>query len=90
MNLRSSCEKQFACSSRSEAPEATCGSRNSQGHLVGDLQSVAFEGDHLAWVIGQNAQRGEAEVGQNLRADAALVLQKTLTGGSVSISPRLW
>ena len=48
------------------------------GDLVGDGQAVAFERDDFARMIGEHAQRCEAEVDQDLRADAAFVLQQAL------------
>jgi competence protein ComEA len=50
------------------------------GHLVGNGQAVAFERHEFARVIGEHAEIGEAEIDQNLRADAAFVLQKALAG----------
>jgi competence protein ComEA len=49
--------------------------RDGQRYLVGYLEAVAFERDDLPRVVGQNAQPGEAQIGQNLRADSALMLQ---------------
>ncbi len=51
-----------------------------QGHLVGDADAVAFEGDNFFGVIGENANVLEAEVNQDLRADAAFVLDHALAG----------
>jgi YD repeat-containing protein len=48
------------------------------GHLIGDGEAVAFERDQFARMIGEHAQLGQAEIDQNLRADAAFVLQLTL------------
>ena len=42
------------------------------------VEAVAFQRDDLARVIGENAQPREAQVDQNLRADAAFVLQQPL------------
>ncbi len=51
-----------------------------QGNLVGDADAVAFEGDYFFRVIGEDADVLEAEVDQDLRADAAFVLDHALTG----------
>jgi len=51
-----------------------------QGNLVGDADAVAFEGDDFLGVIGDDADIGEAEVDQDLRANAAFVLHHTLAG----------
>ena len=50
-------------------------------HLVGDRQAIAFEGNDLARVIGEHAQAPQAEVDQDLCADATFVLQQALPGG---------
>ena len=52
-----------------------CGSERD---LVGDGQAVAFERDDFSRVIGEHAQVLEAEIDQDLRADAAFVLQEAL------------
>ena len=44
-------------------------------HLIGDGQAVSFQSDNFPWMIGEHAQVLEAEVDQNLRADAAFMLQ---------------
>jgi hypothetical protein len=49
--------------------------------LVGDADAVAFEGYHLFGVIGQDADVFQAEVDQDLGADAAFVLDHALAGG---------
>jgi len=49
--------------------------RDGQRHLVGDFQAVAFKRDHFARVIGEHAQRSQPQIGQNLRADSAFMLQ---------------
>ena len=51
-----------------------------QGNLVGDADAVAFEGDDLLGVVGEDADVREAEVDQDLRADAAFVLHHALAG----------
>ena len=51
-----------------------------QGNLIRDADAVAFEGDDFLGVIGDDADVGEAEVDQDLRADAAFVLHHALTG----------
>ena len=60
--------------------DASCGVE-SQGNAVGDRQAVAFERHNLARVVGENAKMGEAEIDQDLRADAAFVLQQPLPRG---------
>ena len=52
-----------------------------QRHLVGDADAVAFEGDNFFGMIGEDADVFEAEVDQDLRADAAFVLDHALAGG---------
>ena len=52
-----------------------------QGDLVGDADAVAFEGDDFFRVIGEDANVLEAEVNQDLRADATLVLEPFLPVG---------
>ena len=54
---------------------------DAQGDLVGDADAVAFEGDDFFRVIGEDANVAEAEVDQDLRADAAFVLDHALAGG---------
>jgi len=49
-----------------------------QGHLVGDADTVAFEGDNFLRVIGDDANVFETEVDENLRADPAFVLHHAL------------
>src|SRR5574340_975786 len=51
---------------------------DSDGHLLGNLQPITFERHHLAWVVRQDADRAEAQINQNLRADAALALHHAL------------
>ena len=61
-----------------------CGARggfDAQRYLVSDANAVAFEGDHLFGVIGQDADVFQAEVDQDLGADAAFVLDHALAGG---------
>ncbi len=53
---------------------------DAQGNLVGDADAVAFEGDDFFRVIGEDADVLEAEIDQDLRADAALVLDQALAG----------
>lgn len=54
---------------------------NVERNLVGDGDAVAFEGDDFFRVIGEDANVLEAEVDQDLRADAAFVLDHALTSG---------
>ena len=49
-----------------------------QRDLVGDFQAVALEGDDFAGMVGEDADAAQAEVDQNLRADAAFALHQTL------------
>jgi len=50
--------------------------RSSQhGNLLGDVQAIAFQRDHFSRVIGENALILQAQIDQDLRADAAFVLQ---------------
>ncbi len=49
-----------------------------QGNLVGDADAVAFEGDDFLGVVGEDSDIGEAEIDQNLRANAAFVLHHAL------------
>ena len=49
-----------------------------KGDLVGDADAVAFEGDDLFRMVGEDANVFEAEVDQDLRADAAFVLDHAL------------
>src|SRR5258708_10808510 len=51
---------------------------DAQGDLVGDADAVALEGDDFFRVIGEDANVLEAEVDQDLRADAAFVLDHAL------------
>ena len=46
--------------------------------LVGDGQAVAFERDDFARMVGEHAQILQSEIDQDLRADAAFVLQQAL------------
>ncbi len=54
---------------------------DAQGDLVGDADAVAFEGDDFFWMIGEDPNVLEAEVDQDLRADAAFVLDHALARG---------
>ena len=54
---------------------------DAQGDLVGDGDAVAFEGDDLFRMVGEDANVPEAEVDQDLRADAAFVLHHALARG---------
>src|SRR5713226_3069159 len=51
---------------------------DAKGDLVGDADAVAFEGDDFFRVIGEDANVLEAEVDQDLRADATFVLHHAL------------
>ena len=52
-----------------------------KGNLVGNADAVAFEGDDFLRMVGEDADVLEAEVDQDLRADAAFVLDHALAGG---------
>src|ERR1700735_1355283 len=54
-----------------------CGAQR-QRDLVCDFEAVAFEGDHFAWMICENADAAQSEIDQDLRADAAFALHQTL------------
>ncbi|SRR5258708_32958800 len=54
---------------------------DAQGNLVGDADAVAFESDDFFRMIGEDANVLQAEVDENLRADAAFVLDHALTSG---------
>src|ERR1700686_4961385 len=51
---------------------------DAEGNLVGDADAVAFEGDDFFRGIGEDANVLEAEVDQDLRADATFVLDHAL------------
>src|SRR5260370_36883881 len=53
---------------------------DARGDLVGDADAVAFEGNDFFRVIGEHANVFEAEIDQDLRADAAFVLDHALAG----------
>ena len=53
---------------------------DAQGDLVGDADAVAFEGDDFFRVIGEDANVFEAEIDQDLRADATFMLDHALAG----------
>src|SRR6266705_1789434 len=67
--------------STSEALMGGASRRDGQWLLIGDGQPVGFERHHLARMIGEHAQALEPEVNQNLRADAAFMLQQALPRG---------
>src|ERR1051326_5338308 len=46
--------------------------------LVHDLDSKPFQGDNFAWMVGEQANGMKAEVGEDLGADAVLVLKLPL------------
>ena len=46
--------------------------------LLGDFETIAFEGDDLARMVGEDANAAQAEVDEDLRADAALALHEAL------------
>jgi hypothetical protein len=52
-----------------------------EGDLVGDADAVTFQGDYFFWVVGEDTNVLQAEVDQDLRADAAFVLDHALAGG---------
>ena len=51
-----------------------------QGNLVGDADAVAFEGDDFFRMISEDSDVLKTEVNQDLRADAAFVLDHALAG----------
>ena len=57
------------------------GGFDAQGDLVGDADAVAFQGYYFFRVIGQDADVFQAQVDEDLRAYAALVLNHALAGG---------
>ena len=58
--------------------------------MVGDADAVAFEGYDLFGVVGDDANIFEAEVDQDLRADAAFVLDHALAGGlAIELAARM-
>ena len=54
---------------------------DAQGDLIGNGDAVAFEGNDFLWVVRENANAFEAEVNQDLCADATFVLHHALAGG---------
>src|SRR5438093_10654500 len=54
---------------------------DAQRDLVGDADAVAFKGDDFFRVIGEDADVLEAEINQDLRADAAFMLNHALARG---------
>src|SRR6266567_8009810 len=54
---------------------------DAEGDLVSDADAVTFEGHDFFRVIGEDANVFEAEVDQDLRADAAFVLDQALARG---------
>jgi hypothetical protein len=48
--------------------------------LLDDFDAEAFQTDDLAGVVGQEADAAEAEVYQDLRSDACLMLQRAGKG----------
>ena len=53
--------------------------RLAQGHLLDDFDTKTFERDYAARVIGQEPNRMEAQVRENLGSDADLVLRGRLS-----------
>ena len=51
-----------------------------KGNLIGDADSIAFESDNFLWMVGENADIPQSQVNQDLRANAAFVLDHALTG----------
>ena len=50
--------------------------------LFHDLDAKPFQRHDLARMVGQQADGVQAQIGKNLRADAAFVLQLLLAGGA--------
>jgi len=59
-------------------------------YLVGDADAVTFQGDNFFWVIGEDTNVFEPEIDQDLRADAAFVLNHALARGlAVELAARV-
>src|SRR5579859_5488987 len=54
---------------------------DAERNLVGDGDAVAFESNDFFGMVGQDADVAEAEVDEDLGADAGFVLDQALTGG---------
>src|SRR5260370_13512257 len=57
------------------------GGFDAEGDLIGDGDAVAFEGDDFFRMVGEDANVLEAEIDQDLGADAAFVLNHALARG---------
>ena len=58
--------------------------------MVGDADAVAFEGHDFFGMVGDDADIFEAEVDEDLCADAAFVLDHALTGGfAIELAARM-
>jgi len=53
-----------------------CGEAAGDRHLLHDLDSKRVEADDFSRVVGQQPNRSEAEVGENLRADSGFMLRR--------------
>jgi len=63
---------------------------NVEGDLVGDGDAVAFEGDDFFGMVGEHANVLEAEIDEDLGADAAFMLNHALAGGfAVELAARV-
>ena len=51
-----------------------------QRHLVDYIEAVPLQGDYFSGVVGQHSQILQPQIDQNLRADAAFMLQQSLSG----------
>ncbi len=60
-----------------------CGTRlvDAKRDLVGDTDAVAFQSDNFFRVVGEDANVLEAKIDQDLRADAAFMLNHALARG---------
>ena len=61
-----------------------------EGDLVGDGDAVAFEGDDFFGMVCEDADVAEAEVDEDLGADAGFVLDEALASGfAVELTARV-
>ena len=60
--------------------------------LFGDLDAIGVEANHFAGVIGQQTNSMQAKIGQDLRAQAAFMLQLLLTirRAEIRVIPDTW
>src|SRR5690242_8089411 len=61
---------------------------DSEWDLIRDADAVAFEGHHFFRMIGQHADVLQSQIDQDLRADAAFVLDQALARGlAIELAP---